>query len=193
MRSIFSVTFLCLAVVFHAWAQDLEAGIKAFNRGDYKGAVAQWRPLAEKGDRRAQHRLGLMYAQGLGVPRDPAEAAAWFFKAARQGHVASAYNLGFRYLKGEGVAKDLGTAALWFRRAAGAGHVGAQHTLGLLLVNGDGVERDYVQAYLWLSLSAKQKNRVAARDLQALIAHMTPAQVAEGEALVKKWQPDSLR
>ena len=174
-------------------AQDYEAGLKAFNRGDYPTAFKQWKPLAEKGNIKAQHYLGLMYTQGLGVPKDHAKSVAWFKKAAEAGHIPSAYNLGFRYLRGEGVRQNPKIAARWIRRAAGAGLVPAQHTLGLLYANGDGVPQDYVQAYLWFSLSAKQKNRIAEKDRDAVAQRMTPAQLRQAKALVAKWRPDPAR
>ena len=44
------------------------------------------REKAEKGDAGAQISLGLMYANGEGVPEDDVEAVKWYRKAAEQGH-----------------------------------------------------------------------------------------------------------
>jgi len=181
---------LIFALAIEIRAQDLQAGIRAYNLGDYATALKQWLPLAEKGDRRAQHKLGLIYAQGLGVPKDHAKATEWFRKAARAGHVLAAYNLGFRHLRGEGTPRNAKTAAAWFRRAAGAGLSQAQHTLGLLFANGEGVPQNSVRAYMWLSLSAKQKNRIALKDRDAVARQMTAKQIQEAEALVAKWKRD---
>ena len=63
-----------------------EEGLSAYNRGDYAAALREWRPLAERGDAWAQYGLGVMYDNGEGVPRDYAEAATWFRRAADQGH-----------------------------------------------------------------------------------------------------------
>ena len=178
------------AVALEVRAQDIQAAARAYNLGDYATALKLWRPLAEKGDRQAQHHMGLMYAQGLGVPRDHAKSTQWFRKAAQAGHVLAAYNLGFRYLKGEGMPQDFKTAAIWFRRAAGAGLPQAQHTLGLLFANGEGVPQDYLRAYMWLSLSAKQKNRIALKDRNTVARQMTAKQIQEAEALVGKWRRD---
>ena len=43
------------------------------------------RHAAEQGDAAAQHTLGIMYANGLGVPQDDAEAVRWYRLAAEQG------------------------------------------------------------------------------------------------------------
>lgn len=181
------------AALAAGWTQDYDAGVNAFNRGDHAAALKHWKPLADKGNAKAQHYLGLMYAQGLGVPQDHAKAAGWFKKAAKAGHIPAAYNLGFRYLRGEGVRQNPKIAARWIRRAAGAGLVPAQHTLGLLYANGDGVAQDFVQAYLWLSLSAKRKNRIAEKDRDAVAKRMTTDQLRRAKALVANWRPDPPR
>jgi hypothetical protein len=46
------------------------------------GAVAIWRPLAEKGDADAAFNLGQAYRLGRGVPLDLAQAQSWFDRAA---------------------------------------------------------------------------------------------------------------
>jgi len=42
----------------------------AYQRGDYATAVRLWRPPAEQGNAEAQYNLGVMYAEGDGVPQD---------------------------------------------------------------------------------------------------------------------------
>ena len=53
--------------------------------GDYAAALKELRPAAEQGHADAQYSLGLMYAEGQGVPTDDTEVAKWFRKAAEQG------------------------------------------------------------------------------------------------------------
>ncbi len=54
---------LALAIVFvlglapPAWA-DFEAGVAAYNRGDYATALREFKPLAEQGYNSAQTNLG---------------------------------------------------------------------------------------------------------------------------------------
>jgi uncharacterized protein len=43
-----------------AAAGPFDEGVTAYWRGDYAGAIAQWRPLAEQGDGDAQQALGLL-------------------------------------------------------------------------------------------------------------------------------------
>ena len=44
--------------------------------------------------------LGVLYADGLGVPRDYALAAAWYRKAADAGDTIAMANLGSMYIQG---------------------------------------------------------------------------------------------
>lgn len=46
------------------WA-GFDEGLRAYERGDYTTALREWRLLAEQGDTKAQHNLGVMYAEGL--------------------------------------------------------------------------------------------------------------------------------
>ncbi len=81
-----------LGLTAPAWAGSHEAyktapttmslGKDAYSRGDYAGALREWRPLAEQGDASAQSFLGIMYVEGLGVPQDYSKAHMWFNLAA---------------------------------------------------------------------------------------------------------------
>ena len=65
--------------------------------GDYAEALVWSRKLAELGYSSGQYNLGVMYAEGLGVPKDRTQALAWLQKAASQ-HDTSA-NFARRYLE----------------------------------------------------------------------------------------------
>src|SRR3954452_16535696 len=75
-------------------AQSVKAGIEAWQRADYAGAVAIWRPLAEKGDADAQFNLGQAYRLGRGVQTNLAAAKTWLERAGNQGHVDAETTLG---------------------------------------------------------------------------------------------------
>ena len=66
--------------------------------------AAWFRRAAEQGHANAQVFLGLMYADGDGVPQDDAEAVAWYRKAAEQEFAAAQNNLGWMYATGAGRA-----------------------------------------------------------------------------------------
>ena len=62
-----------------------EDGMAAYNRGDYVPAIRLFRPLAEAGNAKAQHVVGVMYQKGQGVARNSARAFMWFSLAAKRG------------------------------------------------------------------------------------------------------------
>src|ERR1700694_1115569 len=68
-----------------AFAGPWEDGMAAYNRGDYMPAIQLFRPLAAKGNARAQHLIGVMYHRGEGVARNSVRAFAWFSLAASRG------------------------------------------------------------------------------------------------------------
>jgi TPR repeat protein len=68
-----------------AVADPWEDGMAAYNRGDYVPAIQLFRPLAAKGNARAQHLIGVMYHKGEGVARNSVRAFAWFSLAAAHG------------------------------------------------------------------------------------------------------------
>lgn len=89
------------------FAEALEDCAAAYDRRDYAAAVQPCRPLAEKGDARAQLSLGGMYYNGQGVRQDYAEAAEWTRKAAEQGYAPAQADLAVLYWNGQGCRKTL--------------------------------------------------------------------------------------
>src|SRR5207244_10952874 len=81
---------LVLVLVFLAWfvtpaIADFDAGMAAYQRGDYVTAFREFKPLAEKGAAYAQNILGVMYNKSQGVPQDYEQEHMWFNLAAAQG------------------------------------------------------------------------------------------------------------
>src|SRR5215204_6388306 len=72
-------------VISKAFAGPWEDGMAAYNRGDYVPAIRLFRPLAEKGNPKAQSVIGVMYRKGEGVARSSARAFMWFSLAAKRG------------------------------------------------------------------------------------------------------------
>jgi hypothetical protein len=65
---------------------DFQKGLTAAQSGDYATALREWEPLAKQGDADAQYYLGVMDANGQGVPQDYKTAVKWFKLAAEQGN-----------------------------------------------------------------------------------------------------------
>ena len=128
-------------------------------------AVAWFRKAAAQGHADAQYNLGVMYANGKGVPQDFAEAIAWYRKAAVQGHTAAPFNLAVMYTTGEGVPQDFAEAAAWYGKAAAQGDAKAQYNLGVLYYQGRGVPQDDTEAVAWFRKSVAQNHAPAQFNL----------------------------
>lgn len=112
-----------LVAAVPAWA-DFQAGLEAYQKGDYVEAAKQWRPLAEEGNAAAQYNLGLLYLDGRGVPESLAEAVNWFRRAAEQDYTQAQHNLGAMYGSGQGVKRDYVQAYKWLNICAAKGNIG---------------------------------------------------------------------
>jgi TPR repeat protein len=64
---------------------DYDAGKKAYDAGDFDTAYEEWKAAALQGDAQAQYDLGIMLANGVGVPRDVISAYAWLMLAHKGG------------------------------------------------------------------------------------------------------------
>ena len=96
---------------------DYQDGMAAYKRRDYETALKKLRPLAEKGNSKAQFRLGWMYGHAEGVIQNNEEAVEWYRKAAQQDHAIAQFNLGARYATGKGVVQNYEETIKWYEKA----------------------------------------------------------------------------
>jgi hypothetical protein len=97
----------------------------------------------------AQHALGVLHLKGRGVPRDAAEAAELFSRAAKNGSLAGEVEYAILLFNGDGVTKNEAEAAKAFRRAAAKGNAIAQNRLARLYAAGRGLPQNLVEAAAW--------------------------------------------
>jgi uncharacterized protein len=142
---------------------------QAMEKGDFKTALSELRPLAAKNDPNAQFLLGMLYDSGKGVPQDQKVAASWYRKAAKQKHLVAQLFLGVMLYAGQGVKQDYEEAARWLRAPADSGNDQAQFYMGSMYANGHGVKKDEAEAIRWLQKSAAQKNTRAMGLLTPLL------------------------
>ena len=91
----------------------------AYDRADYRSALAVWLPTAEQGDAEAQTLVGEIYERGVGGEPDYAAAAEWYRRAAERGNARAQFNLGSLYEQGLGVEADKLEALNWYRQSSG--------------------------------------------------------------------------
>ena len=172
---------LCTSLVLAApaSAQSVKAGIDAWQRGDYVGAVAIWRPLAEAGDPDASFNMGQAYRLGRGVLVDLATAQTWLVRAAEKGHVDAQTTLGLLLFQNGNQAEGL----KWLKGAAENGDARAMLVYGTALYNGDGVPQDPVLGYAYVSRSAAQGLEPARNTLEQMDEIMPLEQRKKGIAM----------
>ncbi|MCP3734527.1 SPOR domain-containing protein [Sphingomonas sp. RP10(2022)] len=169
-----------------AGAQNVKAGVDAWGRGDFDGAVTQWRGPAVAGDADAQFNLGQAYKLGRGVPLDPALAESWFRKAALQGHHQAEDNYGLALFQAGRKAE----AAPWLEKSVARGEPRGQLVLGTMLFNGDGVPRDYPRAYALMTLASQSGLKSASETLAQMDQYISPADRERGTALAQRYAAD---
>ena len=97
-----------------------------------------------------------MYANGIGVPQDYAEAARLCQLAADHGLAEVQFNPGSMYDKSTEVPQDHAEAARLFALAADQGDAKAQCNLGVMYANSRGVPQDDAEAVRLHQLAADQ-------------------------------------
>lgn len=156
----------------------------AYRVADYTTAYREFLPLAEKGMAAAQYKLGLMYENGRGVPKDLDQAEKWYALAADQGYSSAQYNLGFVHY----TQNNIDGTTEWWGRAAEGGDEQAMFSLGFIFAEGDRAPRDPVQAHMWYDLAAAHGSAEAAYKRDQLAGHMSADQLAEARRLARAWE-----
>lgn len=168
MRAISTLVHLALASAMVLAATpafaDVKAGVDAWERGDYKAAVTEWRPLALNGDPDAQFNLGQAYKLGRGVPVDMGQAETWYRRAVEQGHLQAEDNLGLVLF----TANRRPEAMTYLTRAAARGEPRAQYVLGTAHFNGDLADRDWARAYALTKRASDAGLQIASARLAQL-------------------------
>ncbi|MDA0228653.1 MAG: tetratricopeptide repeat protein [Proteobacteria bacterium] len=150
-----SDTLIVAGALGSAWA-EWDDGVAAYAAGDYATAYRQWFPHAEQGDAKAQYNLGVIYANGKGVPKNDIEAIRWYREAAAQGHAGGQFGLGSGYFLGRGVPENYVQAYMWLALAKAQGHEKAAK--GLDVVKAKMTRGDIAKARDLSSLWWKEHN-----------------------------------
>ena len=181
MKNILYTIILSFLFSFSVFA-DWEAGVDAYQAGDYATALKEFRPLAEQGDADAQFNLGVMYEDGQGVTQDYKKALKWYRLAAEQGDATAWHQLGVMHHYGWGVKTNY-KEALRFYRLAAPQVVQSQYSLGAMYYQGQGVNQDIVIAYMWFYVAAKNGNPRSKGNVNVLAKEMKPKQITKAKKL----------
>lgn len=129
--------------------------------------------------------LGRDYLVGNGVPRDPAQSAYWYGKAADQGDPYAQNQMGYFYISGTGVQRNPATAVKWFSRAMTGGSESAKLNLAVMYLKGDGVSTD-IEFGISLLHQLAEKGNARAEDYLGS-AYFAGYGVPEDRSTAEKW------
>ncbi|RZD14577.1 MAG: hypothetical protein EVJ47_05250 [Candidatus Acidulodesulfobacterium ferriphilum] len=208
---LFSIIFLYLSPAYAAqsYAVMIKKVNNDFAKHHYEKAFLILRMLADKGNMKAQRKLGFMYDNGYdGFPKNFKKANRWFKLAAEQGDAESQLNVGNAFFCGFGVPKNFKKALYWYKLAVkqgnsadveGEGNVGSnlylyethkyasypttydgETNIGVIYyMGGYGIRKNLKKAIYWSKLAAKQGNEYGEYNIGFLYYN--------GEVIPKKW------
>lgn len=171
------------------WANPLDKASEAYESQDYEAAMKLYKQAAAQGHSGAQFSLGLMHAEGQGVPQNYIEAVKWYKLAASQGHSGAQFNLAVMYTLGRGIPQNYSEAEVeseivkLYKLAASQGLETAQLNLGILYALGVGVPQSNVEAHMWINIAASKGSLEASKARDELSKRMTRKQIAEAQKL----------
>ena len=142
--------------------------LNSYSDRNYPAALLACTREANAGNQQAQRNLAVIYDQGLGVNKDPAQAAIWFRKAAETGNKDATFQLASMYEQGRGVPQDQKQALDWYRKAALLGDADSQVRLGRAYLEGKVIDKDENEASAWFQKAADQGNLYALNRLGAM-------------------------
>jgi uncharacterized protein len=174
-----ALAITCSSVPALATVKD---GVDAWSRGDYEGAVKQWREPALRSDADAQFNLGQAYKMGRGVKVDLNVALDWYKRAAAQGHLQAADSYG-HLLHYQGKINE---ALPYLQTSADRGEPRSQYLLGTELFNGTNAAKDWVRAYAYMTRASSAGMAPASRSLAQMDQYIPLEQRQQGTVLAGK-------
>ena len=184
-----AASMLVLGAPALAQENPVKAGVEAWERGDFKGAIAKWQGPANQGNADAQFNLGQAYKLGRGVPADLKQAEIWYGKAALQGHEQAEASYGLA-LFSNGKRSE---ALTWLERAAQRGDPRTQYVLGTMYFNGDVVAKDWVRAYALVTRASQTGLNEASAALVQMDKYISLPQRQEGLTLARQYEAEANR
>ena len=140
---------------FHQPECAVERGRDAYARADYAAALREWSAAASAGDPEALFQLGVLYARGHGVVVNLADAAAYYERAAEEGHAEAQHQLSLLHLNGQRAHRSTSFEG-WYRAAVERDKEAADRIRKLFFPNGLDVPQDPVEALRWSQAAAEQ-------------------------------------
>lgn len=110
---------LALALMTLPATADIEKARDLMEAHKFAEAREALWPAARSGNADAEELIGVMYALGLGVEKDPVRAFEWYLRSSMKGHPGAQSGIGWYYEEGIGMpAPDLVRAYMWYALSA---------------------------------------------------------------------------
>lgn len=108
---------------------------------DLKKALKEYHKAAARGNSAGNHRIAYMYADGLGLPKDPAMIMEFLKKSADGGYAPAQYDYALIFLNGKfNQPRDLKIAYPYLKKASAQGHRNARELLAMLAFHTSSLE-----------------------------------------------------
>lgn len=180
---------------------DFNQGKIAYDTKQWREAIANLRPAAERGDARAMVLLGNMYAQGFGVNQDDVEAFLLYRRAAEKDNKEGITATATFYQAGRGVSKNTRLAIEWFERGAKMGDQICAFFYAVHLYQGSkgdtfDFKPNHPESYKWFLIASEgtafpNMAKVAENMAKQIGEKLNPLQRAAAERGAKEWRPVS--
>ncbi len=171
----------------HTAAQAQKPKIQAYLRQKYTDDFSKTLALAEKGNAKAQYKVGTMYSEGIGTEVNFTQAVRWLEMAAQANVSDASARVANLYYAGKGTSQDYSKAYHWYSVAADLGSTPAMAMLATMNRDGKGTTQDTVKALQWFFLAAHHGNQAVLPALQKLIKQVTEEQKKEAQKLAQEW------
>ena len=139
-----------------AYGGKIDDAYGAFQRGLYLTAMNLALPKAQLGEAAAQTLVAELLNNGLGVRRNPQDAAFWYEQAAKGGDANAQFKYALMLIEGNVVTRDKKQADAMMRKAAEGGNREAQFNIAQLIVAATPGEKGLTEALPWYEKSAAQ-------------------------------------
>jgi len=167
LRLVFTLFIALVSATTFAQGQDANSDELTLEQ-KYQEDLDTWMLRAYEGDRDAQFKVGVLFANDQFSQPDFEQSVYWYKQAARQGHVLAQYNLGHQYLNGLGVEQNIEAAMQWWLSAARSGHELAQFNIGRAYYLGIGLAEDTTKARYWFETAASNNEPKSIEILKQL-------------------------
>ena len=124
----------------------VELGDRLREQGRYKDAFERFHQACIQGEPKGCSEQGLLYQDGLGVPRNLERAKGLYRESCEAGAARGCSRLGSLYLRGVGVERDPEQALAYSQQGCDRGDAMGCANLGLMHERGDGLPKDTKQA-----------------------------------------------